>query len=771
MPKILYSLLFSTIVGSALLLSSCSNTRYLTEKESLYVGNKVEIKDSFVTPKVEKNLEKELSAAVRPKPNSSFLGIRFKLFIYNVVGTPKKEKGFRSWLRNKFGEPPVKGGDMNVEVNTKILHNYLENLGYLRASATGQKVTKKQRTKALFEVTTGPQTTLRNITYDATPPSSLSADIKNTAGKTFLKTGDPYNLQTIKNERERISNVLKMEGYYYFNPDYLLIVADTSIGNNQADLKLTLKNEEMPDRVYHQYRINHVVILADYRITNKKRQFRREAKPGDTVRYDGFELVDRHHTFKPSVFYQAMQLEPGELYNKNKQNIALNRLVTLGTFKFVKNEFTPVRDTTAHLLDLTYYLTPAPKKSFNFEIGGFSQEDSRVGSRASISWRNRNFLKGAELFSIKLSAGGEVQYGGESQRPNSYNLGLESSLNIPRFIVPFIKIKPSSMFIPRTLVTAKYDYTMRAQYYRINSYTLGFGYNWKEDIMKEHKLFPFNISYVRTDTLGNDSSLNINLSNLVYNGFIIGPTYEYTYNSQLGPKRIDNYYFYGSADFAGNIIGLINNTSLKESPKNIFGSPFAQYVKLQADFRYYHNYTENSVLATRIFLGFGLPYGNSQHLPNIKQFYSGGSSSLRGFGSRLVGPGTFNGLDQTQNNFFVEMLGDLKLEANAEWRMQLYKFIHGAVFADAGNIWLYRDNPDFPGGTFTHDFYKQLAVDAGLGLRFDFSILILRLDLGIPVRKPWYPEGNRWCFDEINFGDPVWRKNNLFLNLAIGYPF
>ena len=787
-----YFIIVMIIFGS-LILSSCSNTRYLSGNETLYVGNKISVEDSVLSKKTKKTLEDEISDVIRPKPNSSFLGIRFKLFIYNVAGKTKKEKGLRAGLKRKFGEAPVLGTDVDVNVNSTIITNYLENQGYLHALAIGDKTTKKKRTKAVFEVRPGAQSTLKSVAlYEYNDSLKIANDIKKILRTSFLKPGDAYSLDLIEKERQRISDNLKIYGYYYFNPDYLLLIADTGVGNNQIDLTLKLKLREMPPNAFYPFTINDVVIVSNYRLQNKRNKNYPKQKMidsldsqkpkvlpepkkgivvGDTIIYNDFKLVDKERNFKPKVFDQAMQLKPGELYNKSDQNLALNRLVTLGTFRFVKNEFTPVEDSSKHLLNLTYLLTPAPKKAISFELGGFSKDDNKLGTRATISWRNRNFLKGAELFTVKPSAGLELQYGGGQSRPSTYNFGIETSLNIPRFIVPFVKIKPSGMFIPRTLVNLKYDYTFKANYYKINTYSLGIGYNWKEDIMKDHKLFPINIAYVKTDTLNKDSLSNVNLSNLIYNGLIIGPSYEYTYNSQLGAPRKDNFYFFGAADFSGNVLGLVQGAGLNKSERKILNTPYAQYVKLQTDFRYYHDFSSTSSIAARLYLGFGYPYGNSTSLPNIKQFFSGGSSSLRGFASRLVGPGTFNESFDHNNNSYVEMLGDMKGEFNVEWRKGIYRFIKVALFLDAGNIWLLRDNPDFPGGTISKGFYKELAADAGLGLRLDFSILILRLDFGIPIRKPWYPEGQRWRLDDIHFGDPSWRKENLILNIAIGYPF
>ncbi|WP_118972803.1 translocation and assembly module lipoprotein TamL [Taibaiella koreensis] len=778
--RYIYGLLLTGYVLQAL---SCSNSRYLADNESLYLGNKVSVTDTFTSKAEKSSLEAELSEAVRPKPNSSFLGVRLKLTLYNIAGVPKREKGFRNWLRNKIGEPPVMGSDVSIDGNNKVLTNILVNYGYFKAESSGSKETKKKKTYASFEIATGPRTHIRNVAYEKNDTSQLAKDVLNDKGKSLLKPGDPYSLQAIKDERLRIDNILKNKGYYYFSPEFILIDADTGIGANQADLTVKMKYSEMPRNAYRQYLINSVTVFPNYRLnsnTNRNARTandtisrRRVAKTEDTLVFDNFRVIDRQHLYRPYVFYQAMQLQPGELYNKKDQNMALNRLVTLGAFKFVKNDFTLVKDSSRNLLDVSYLLTPYARKSFGGELGGYTQNDTRGGIRGSINWRNKNLFGGAEIFTIKLTGSMEAQFGGGSnvKRPNAYNAGLEANLNIPRFLIPFVDIKPSGMYIPRTIISAAYNYSLRAGFYEINSLSFGYGFNWKEDIRKDHKLYPFNITYVRTDTIDNTKSDQFNLSNLLFNGIIFGPTYEYTFNSQLdGVHRKSNFYFNGLIDLSGNLVGIAQKAS-PENPGKIFGSNYAQYLKAQVDFRYYYNLTPKTVLAARALFGYGYSYGNSSRLPNVKQFFSGGSSSLRGFPSRLVGPGTFNERYLRGTDSLIEILGDVKTEFSVEYRAKLYKFIEGGVFADAGNVWLQNSNPTFPGGTFSGSFYKELAVDAGLGLRFDFSILLLRLDFAFPIRKPWFPEGQRWRFNDIRFGDPDWRKENLFFNLAIGYPF
>lgn len=771
---------------------SCSNARYLGDKESLYMGAKVKVVDTFTTKAEKKALSEELTGSVRPKPNSTFLGIRLKLTLYNLAGPPKQEKGIRNWLRNKIGEPPVLASDVNIKSNNEILVNILQNYGYLGAVSTGIKEDKKKKTIAYFEIETGKRTYIRNVIFQKGDTSQLAKNILAGQEKSLLKPGEPYRLQAIIDERLRIDNDMKNKGYYYFSPNYLLVDADTGIGNNLTDLTLKLKYNEMPENAYNQYRINSVTVFPNYRLSssrpgsnNRNRSGgniskdsgtsapRRVASSADTLKFNNFQVVDRQHTYRPYVFYQAMQFSPGELYNKKDQNISLNRLVTLGAFKFVKNEFKPVADTSDNLLDVSYLLTPYAKKSFNGELGGFTQNDSRGGVRGSISWRNKNLLRGAELFTVKLTGTYEAQYGGNIQRPNEYGLSLQTSLNIPRFIIPFVSVKPSGMYIPRTIINAGYEYSIRTQAYQIQSFNLGYGYNWKEDIRKDHKLFPINITLVQTDTFNADSLKAYNLSNLVYNGIIFGPTYEFTYNTQAdGIKRKNNFYFDGLIDLSGNILGLIQGAKYNSNPEKLFGSNYAQYIKSQLDFRFYHALNAKSSVAAHALFGYGYAYGNSSSLPNVKQFVAGGSSSLRGFPSRLVGPGTFNELYQTgKQDVYIETRGDIKTEFSLEYRAKLYSIIEAGVFADAGNVWLLRDNPDFPGGTFTKNFYKELAADVGVGIRLDFTILLLRLDFAFPVRKPWYPEGERWRFSDIRFGDPDWRKENLFFNLAIGYPF
>lgn len=757
------------LLVATLLIASCSNTKYLAEGESLFIGTDVEFNNHRAPRKEEKVMKEDLENAVRPRPNSKFLGMRIKLAIYNRVDTPKKEKGLRNWLKYKVGEEPVKMSDVNIGYNQKLLVNLLENHGFFFPLVNTETKTRNRKTKLKFDVTTDDQYKLRNINWPDSGKTQLYSDIFPMHRKTLLKGGAPYNLDLIKAERARINEGLKNKGYYYFLPEYILALADTTVGDHQVDIDIKVKEDVIPPKAAERYHIGKVYINPDYALDKDSIQ-----DLSDTLVFEDYIIVGNTTRYRPSIFRVPMQYTPGELYNRIDQRASLSRLVNMGTFKFVKNDFKLVPGSDPPLLDVHYALTPYPKKSLQTEIGAVTKNDSRAGSQISVSWKNRNTFKGAELFTIRGSAGFQAQYGGNLNRPNTYQFGIEPSLTIPRFVVPFIDPKTSSRYTPKTKINVGYDLLWRATLYRLHTIKAEYGFNWKEDARKEHEFFPFSITYVKADTINRDSTSEINFSNLLFNGIIIGPKYRYTYNTRgTGDIHKHDFFLTGELDLSANILGLAQGAALDEPKKKFLGAIYAQYVKTTFDLRHYMNYdvNKNAIWANRLYIGIGMPYGNSYTLPNVKQYFAGGNSSLRGFRSRLVGPGTFNEQYSTGNTTFIETNGDIKLEASTELRVPLYRFIQGAAFMDAGNIWLYRTNPDFPGGEFGSDFMKEIAVDGGIGIRLDFSILVLRLDFGIPLRKPWLPEGERWVINDIRFGDPVWRQQNLIFNLAIGYPF
>jgi outer membrane protein insertion porin family len=230
-------------------------------------------------------------------------------------------------------------------------------------------------------------------------------------------------------------------------------------------------------------------------------------------------------------------------------------------------------------------------------------------------------------------------------------------------------------------------------------------------------------------------------------------------------------YFNGELDLAGNVTGLLMGANAKKGDTiKFFDVPFSQFVKVKGDFRHYLKLGENSKLATRLIAGAGYAYGNNTVMPSSRQFVAGGPNSIRAFRSQSIGPGSYKSLDPNAE-FLEDQLGDIKLEFNTEYRTKLFSIVNGALFVDAGNIWLLNEDKNKPGGQISKDFMKEIAVGVGAGLRFDFSFLILRTDLAFPIRQPYLVNGSNWVIDDIDFGSGAWRKDNLMLNIAIGYPF
>ncbi|HRP88550.1 MAG TPA: BamA/TamA family outer membrane protein [Edaphocola sp.] len=769
------------IVFAIIGFSSCASyKKHLPEVETLYVGSQLKVVDTVI--KERSTLENELKEALRPKQNKKIFGLRFKLGVYNSVGTPKTKTGFRSYLREKIGEPPVLSSTFNLNRNQQILNNILQNNGYFYPEIKVERIidSTAKTTKGKFEVLAGNRKYFGSVTYMEGDTSALAQAIIHVAALSLIKPGNPYFLQAILDERDRIDNELKNQGYYYFSPDYLIAKVDTGIHKDSVAVHFSLKYEVMDPKVFKVYHIKDVFIYPRYLVRNKNLNSdtgntasSKYWNTYDTLDYKSFKILYRggNLNFKPSVFSNAIHFQPEDVFSRKVQNVSLSRLVSLNAFKFIKNEMIESYDSIGRpMLTANYLLTPYDSKKLNSEVSAFSQNDSRLGSRLSLGWKHRNILKGAEQLEIKLSGGFEVQYGGQIKVPNLYNIGLETGLTVPRLLfLNSLGISTNSNYIPKTNINASYNFYNKATAYRLNALSFNYGYSWKESVNKDHKLFPLNLTFVRTDTL--DNVKNYDLGNILFTGIIIGPTYQFSYNSFINKNSANKFLFDGLMDLSGNLTGLVQGASLNEPAKKILGAQYAQYVKLQTDFRFHKSISPKIDWANRLFLGMGYPYGNSSRMPNIKQYFVGGASSLRGFRSRLLGPGSFP-YDAAIQSKYLELLGDIKLEANTEIRFPLYStWFKGAVFMDAGNIWLWRADTAMPKANFTKNFYKDIALNTGIGFRFDFSIIVLRADFGIPLRNPGLPEGKQWVIQQFDPTSKAWRKQNLIFNLAIGYPF
>lgn len=728
--------------------------------ESLYVGSTVKVEGATRGAKEKKTLKDELAGLVRPRPNSKFLGIRFKLMANRIP-----------FLGKKMGEPPVLTSSVNFEKNNEVLQNRLQNRGYFHAAVTWDTTTKRKKTRATFTAKVGPQYSINSVSFPQ-DSSGLSKAIAATANRTLLKAGDPYNLDIIKSERARIDQRLKNVGYYYFSPEYIIANVDSTIGGNKVNIMLRVK-PETPEDARSVYRVKDIVVHADYGLNNSNDT---GAVKSDSSLYKGYFIIDPEKKFKPLVFDRTLVIHPGDVYSRQKHNLSLNRLISLGVYKFVKVQFEEVQTDTAHLLNAYYYLTPFQKKSIRAEVGGLTRSTNSTGSEFTVSWKNRNTFRGAELLTISAYAGAERQISGQQPAVSTNRLGAEINYIVPRITIPF-RFNTSSEFVPQTKMNLAYELYNRTDQYTLNSFRLNIGYVFKEHIRNEHQLNVFSINYVYplniTPNFQKEIDGNPTLQHSIERQFIIGSNYNYNYNSQVRPNvRTNNFYFNGNVDLSGNLLGLLVKSNANHQ-RTLNGIPFAQYVRLEPEVRHYlrFNHSKTNMLASRVILGISYPYGNSFTLPFSRAFFIGGTNSIRAFRARSVGPGTYYGGNaDTSRRFLPDQPGDLKLEMNTELRFNITSIFNGAFFVDAGNIWTVREDPLRPGSKFNSNFLGQLAVGAGVGLRIDLQLVIVRGDLAFPLRKPWL-QGNQWLFNDMRFNNAAWRRENMIFNLAIGYPF
>ncbi len=759
------------LIITCFIVSACSGTRHLPVGEKLYTGAKIKlISSEKIKTKNKTFIKNSIKNSVRPDPNKKFLGMRPKLWMYMAAGENPKSK-FKKWLQKK-GEPPVLMSGIMPTVTSAIIDAALFNIGVFKGYTEYKVIEKKRTAKVIYTSHIHNPYTIKDLVY-AVSDGSISSVIIAEKKQSIILPGDDYNLEKLKKERTRIDILLKNNGYFYFDPDYLLFQADTSEVDHEVMLKLTLK-DSIPESARTVYHINNVYVDQDYSLKDKGY---------DSIK--GFIIVDNiiflgnesGMKIRPKVIAKSVYLRKKEIYSRKNHNITLNRLMSMGSFKFVSVKFSDSDTSSANYLDAVILLTPLPKHTFRAEIDLISKSNSSLGPRLNLSLLNRNTFKGAELLTINMAGSFEAQLSGKNKNLFSFSLNPQVELSFPRFLVPF-KIKTNSIYIPNTRILLSYNYLRKGNYFDMQTLQLIYGYKWKSDIVHEYEFNPVSISFTAITHKSDEFNLllesNPFLKISYEEQFIAGGSYFYTYNEQVFQNKKMQYFLQFSTEVAGNTFAfakIIGGKKISsDNPAKIAGSIFSQYGKLSLDGRAYYNFKYKNKLAMRVFIGIAKPYGNSSVLPYSKQFFSGGPNSLRAFHINSVGPGTYH--QDVITNGFLQMGGDVKLEMNIEYRFTIYRFLKGALFADAGNIWMLKSNPANEGSAFRFSgFFNEIAAGAGVGLRIDVSFFILRFDFAMPIRKPWLEKNNRWVLDQISFGNNSWRRDNLILNVAIGYPF
>ena len=738
------------------MLQSCAVKKYIPEDERLYTGASVEIKsDSIIENK--DNLETVLEEALRPKPNSKFLGMRPGLHFYYKM--QQENPGFiNRFFYKRMGEEPVYQSDVKPFEVEEILRNRMENRGFFYSEISSQFDEKEKEASGIYTVKASVPYTIANYTVDSLPQPVYS-EIKKSVEQTKLKKGMRFDLSNMKLERERIDRELKNNGYYNFNSSFLIFEADTNqYKKKQFDLFLRLKNE-VPTKAIIPYKISKINVYAKYNS--------QDSTVTDVTRFNEKNYINSANYFKPKHLDPFIILEEGQLYSPEDSRNTSRRLSTIGAYKFVNIQYKEkdsLQTDSLAFLEANIYLSPLNKRAIRAELQAVTKSNSFAGPGLAVTYSNRNLFNGGETLNTTASVGYEVQLGSGSNSGNtSIDLGLKSELIFPRVIFP-IKIDTDffEYDIPKTKTSLGINYLSRSKLYTLLSGTAQFGYIWQANRYVTHEIIPISINYTKPSntTPEFEEILDENpfLKRSFDQQFISGLNYSFTYNGMVDVSKKNQFFLNATVDIAGNSISLFGKEN-EMGKKEFLGLEYAQFAKFDADFRYHFNFGKEQVIATRLFGGYGYAYGNSYIVPYVKQYFSGGPYSVRAFRIRSLGPGTYNDADNPNNNYF-DQTGNIRLEANIEYRFPIVSFFKGAVFADAGNIWNSKANPAYEGNDkFTSNFIKELGMGAGVGLRVDIQGFVLRFDFAAPFHDPATEKGFNFDVTETVF------------NFGIGYPF
>ncbi|WP_394906277.1 BamA/TamA family outer membrane protein [uncultured Mesonia sp.] len=760
MTKIKFSCLaFLGWMCLALILQACSVKKFIPQGKTLYTGADIKLNDTlYASFKQDENLKNALNAVLYPEPNSKFLGGYPNLFFY--YKGQKENPGFiYKFLAKKRGEEPVYFEDENVNQTVELIKNRLENHGYYYYTVNSKvdQDTTAKTTSVNYQIAAKRPYTIADylVEEDSIHPAQLYKDIKSSLQNSLIKKGMRFNLQQFKAERERIDKFLKEKGYYNFNSDFLIFEADTNRYDKQRfDLFLSLKNN-IPRRSKHPYVLDSVLVFPNESIEKEKRKLLPEV-------FNNIHYYQDTLFFKPKRLAPFIQIKPGETYSPDKSKSTSRRLASTGVYKFVnivyKEKDTVLNENNQYELVAEIRLSPYKKRAIRANLQTVTKSNSFAGPGIGLDYINKNWLKGGEVLKTGSTFSYERQFGGQQKGLQSLQLGLESQVSFPRLLFPFDINHRFKYSTPKTNIRVGYDYLNRSNLYSLNSISASFGYSWQANKYVTHSLNLLKLDYVR---LGKTTSefeaiLDENpfLRESFEQQFILGLTYSFTYNELLSENKNSGIYFNLNFDTAGNSLGIFGKQEKGEEVKKFLGLAYAQYAKTDIDVSYHLNLNKNQFLVGRVFAGLGIPYGNSNTLPFVKQFFSGGPYSVRAFNIRSLGPGTYESNDE---GGFFDQSGDIRLEANLEYRFPLFNYVNGAIFVDAGNVWLMNENEKLPGGKFTNDFINEFGVGSGVGVRVDIQGFVLRFDLAAPLKKP----AQNWKF---NYSKPVF-------NFAIGYPF
>ncbi|MBK6445903.1 MAG: BamA/TamA family outer membrane protein [Bacteroidetes bacterium] len=770
------------ILFFALTFYACNPARKLPEGQYLLTKNVI-VADTGL---IEKD---RLASLIKQKPNRKILGVfRFHLGVYNL-GNHGKPTKFKNWLKS-IGEEPTILDTALVEKSRNQINLLVHKQGFFNSTVTDTVLYKHKTAKVNYAINYGRPYLIRNVVYDTKDPV-----LKNLLflfdSHGILNKGSRYDEDLIEKERDKIASDIKDRGYYFFSKNYITIQVDSSLGTHETDIffYINRKNENIdpalignsPIENHHSYTLRNIYIQTDFNPKDPTHSI-----PQDTIYYHGYYLLSqdseriiRNDQLLGTIFFQS-----GDLYLQPSVDYSYTRLQDLNIFKFINIQFSEVPrefETDSFKLDVTIQLTPMDQQDVTFEAEA-TNTGGNLGLAGSVGYRNKNLFRNAEVLEIKVK--GAVEALPNFNQPtenkkifafNTFELGPQVNLTFKKFLLPkFITKGTSRFFNPRTNLNIGYNYQNRPDFTR-SILNISLGYLWKGSKTQRFAVYPFEVNsvYVNPSPAFQAKLDSLNDPRLLYSydtHLIPSGRFTWVFNNQEIRKNGNFFFVRGNLEFAGLILtGLAKPLNLKtdaEGNYKVFDIKYSQYIKPDIDMSYHQLLDPNNSLVYRIAAGIGIPVFTSRALPFEKSFFAGGANSLRAWSARTLGPGAYKKLVN------IEQSGDIKIEANFEYRSFLLHLLEsaqleGAAFVDAGNIWTRNDDPARPGSQFEFQhMIKEMGLGAGVGLRFNFSFFILRLDAAVKLRDPSLDLAKRWVYPNQKFviGD-------ITPNLAIGYPF
>lgn len=763
---------------TALLLTSCRVGRFVPEGKYFLDKNVVEIEG-----KKTEFSKSDVSSYTTQKPHRVRFPFRFSTWLYYVT-KENKGTGFKHWVNEHLTKKPVYFEPSEVKVSAQQMEQYLNNRGYFHSKVTTNTTYSKYRAKVTYTVHPSTPYRISQINYNI-EDSVLRQYVERLESRLPAQPGQIYNAYTLDEQRTFVTNYLRNLGYYFFTRNYITFEVDSSFHNHTLEVTMKIANAEDrntgKEHPHKLYTINKISIYPNYRPSVAYQA------PTDSTSITfstGFRNLPNTLNFyyheepqvRPSTFSQMIMIMKGRPFRQRQVELTYSALSSLKLFANSSIEFDTVACDTANLLNCRIMLRRGNTHSLKLQTEA-TNSGGDLGINGSITYTNKNIFKGAEVLTLSLRGGLEAQeiinLGDIAQEEGVFNtseLIFNSSIYFPKFLSPIPLKTFARDYQPRTNLNIGGSVQKRYAYSRYITMA-SFGYDWKANPRLQFVLTPIYLNYVKVNPIPEfqailDEESNQRIKDQYTSHFVLGGRYSVIYNTQNISKTNNYIYIRGNLESSGGLTSLLNNTSIVTNNADhyeLFGIRYAQYLRADVDFRQYLKLGEKTWLVSRQLVGVGIPYGNSYDMPFERSFYSGGSVGMRGWGYRKLGPGAYQFTPGDEN---IERIGDIQLECNAELRFPIHGSFNGALFADAGNIWNYHANELLPGGEFHFNtFYDQIAVDAGIGLRLDFNIAVVRLDWAFPLRNP-YPNanGDHWLFDDFSL-----LNSHLVFNL--GYPF